>query len=159
MKINTLIVSSCCRLLMSCTIWTILAWQSFAQICATKPLQFGYLLPGQTSSVDKYDSNALCLSRERITTGTYQVTISLPSSLVNGGSTLPVTFAPDDAVFWYFRGFWIGPIEHNPADTFTTQNSTRDIVVRLGGTVDVPAGAQAGQYTGQIVITMTRTGS
>ncbi len=150
---------TCLKPFLPYTILLLLSAQSIAQSCTTKPLQFGYLVPGQTSSVDKYSSNAMCLARERIITGTYQVTISLPSTLANGVYNLPLTFAPDDAVYWYFRGTWIGPIEHNPAASFTTQNSTRDIVLRLGSTVSVPIGAQAGLYTGQIVVTLLRTGS
>jgi hypothetical protein len=150
---------TCLKSCLPYTILLLLSGQSAAQVCVTKPLQFGFLVPGQTSSVDKYSSNAMCLTRERIVTGTYRVTISLPTTLANGASNLPVTFAPDDAVYWYFRGTWIGPIEHNPAASFTTQNSTRDIVLRLGSTVSVPIGAQAGLYTGQIVVTLLRTGS
>ncbi len=131
---------------------------SYAQSCQTKPLEFGYLVPGQTKTVDKYSSEALCLIRERVATGTYQVSIALPSSLSNGANTLPLIFASDDAAYWYFRANWIGPIEHDPATTFTTQNSTRDIVVRLGATVNVPLEAPSGFYSNSIIITLNRIG-
>ncbi len=130
-----------------------------AQTCASKPLQFGLLLPDQTQNIDKYSTQALCYTSGTLSTGTYRVSISLPTSMSNGTSSIPVSFGPVDGVYWYSRISWIGPIEYDPANTFTTQNSTRNIVLRLGATVQVPTNASPGYYSGPVVITVQRIGS
>jgi len=132
---------------------------SAAQTCTPKTLQFGLLLPNQTQSIDKYSTQALCYTSGTLATGTYRVSISLPTTMSNGSSSIPVSFGPVDGVYWYNRTSWIGPIEYNPANTFTTQNSSRNIVLRLGATAQVPANASPGYYTGPVVITLQRIGS
>jgi hypothetical protein len=132
---------------------------SSAQTCATKTLQFGLLLPNQTLSIDKYSTQALCYNSGSLITGTYRVSISLPTTMSNGSSSIPVSFGTLDGVYWYNRTSWIGPIEYNPANTFTTQNSSRNIVLRLGATAQVPANASPGYYTGPVVITLQRIGT
>ena len=127
-----------------------------AQYCSTKPLEFGILLAGQTSVIDKYDAPSLCFNSGIITTGTHQVSITLPTTLNNGANSIPLSFAPDDGVYWYTRGGIIGPIVFNPASSFTTQNNTRQIALRLGGTLNVPANSQPGNYSSSIVITINR---
>jgi hypothetical protein len=132
---------------------------SQAQTCASKPLQFGLLLPNQTQSIDKYSTHALCYTSGTLITGTYRVSLNLPASMSNGASSIPVTFGPLDGVYWYNRSVWVGPTEYNPANSFTTQNSTRNIVIRLGAMVQVPTDASPGNYSGQVVITLQRIGS
>jgi hypothetical protein len=77
----------------------------------------------------------------------------------NGSTSIPVSFAPTDGAYWYFRIAWIGPTVYNPVNTFTTQNSSRNFVVRLGATMHVPPNATPGYYTGPVVITYQRIGT
>jgi hypothetical protein len=130
----------------------------YAQFCIGKPLEFGYLIPGEAKSVDKYDTNAMCFSRLRIVTGSYMISLTLPAHLSNGASTLPMSFAPNDAAYWFANTSLHGPIEHDPSVPFNTQSATRDVMLRLGGTVSVPLGSAPGNYAGTVVIIMTRTG-
>ncbi len=143
-------------LTLACTIAMTSSGVSLAQACLNKPLEFGILVPGQTKTVDKYATEAMCHYRQSLVTGTYQVSIVLPESLTNGSTSLPLTFSADDAVYWYYRAIWVGPIEHDPANVFTTQSSTRDVVVRMGATIYVPSDASSGIYSNTIIITMTR---
>ena len=130
-----------------------------AQICTTKMLQFGKLLAGQTSTVDKLDAKALCYFTGLLSTGTYQVSFTLPTSMVSGSNSIPVSFSTTDGTYSTFRASWFGPVEYNPATTFTTQSSTRYIVIRLGATVHVPQNAAPGSYVGPIVLTIKRIGT
>lgn len=151
-----------CRKTIGLLAWCIIMFihqDVVAQTCASKSLQFGILLPGQTGIVDKYSAQALCFTSGQLTTGTYRISVSLPANMSNGSTNIPLSFTSTDAAYWYFRAIWIGPTVYNPVNTITTQNSTINLIVRLGATIHVPSNASPGYYTGPVVITYQRIGT
>lgn len=116
-------------------------------------LAFGDLAPGATHAIDHNDADAGYV--HFTTNGTYSVTLIMPTVLTNAEADddLPVSFTCGTS----------NTTTAGSATEFTCADGTSgvalgrlaDVVVWLGGEVEVPVTALAGSYEGTVTVTMT----
>lgn len=121
-------------------------------------LQFGNVFPGLDKSV--LVSDLASAGRFQVTgEGVSQVALSftLPASLTSGGNALPIVFGASDAAY--------GPDAGTQSATFDPSAvSNQNLVggalyVWIAGTVQPAIGQLAGNYSADVTLTVTYTGS
>lgn len=123
-------------------------------------LQFGNVLPGFPTAVSRLDAvNAGKFGIRGANNAEVQVDLTLPASLVSGGSNLTVQFGPADGGY-ALRDRINESLPFDPTVPLVTNLSNRGrLFIWLGGTV-VPTPVQApGAYSGTIVLTAAYTGN
>lgn len=128
---------------------------SNAQACAMSPLRFGVVAPGHVYHVDKFSTDAICISSTTIT-GRHLVKIGAVTTMTNGVDTVPLTFSQTDASVRVQTTVWSSPIVFDPNTGYMTPFSTRGVEVRLGGSINVPYSISPGQYTGYVRLDIIR---
>jgi hypothetical protein len=127
-------------------------------IISTTDLNFGTtLLPGISVSIDKTSGSAGKFSLSGYANKQISISFILPSSLINGSYTMPITFSSSDAAYKITSGSYTA---FNPAVSVNANLGTdgkMDVV--LGGNI-IPAHNQpAGLYTAPVQINLFYTGS
>lgn len=132
-------------------------------VVASRPLEFGAVLPGVATTVDpRTAANAGEFELRGLRNAEFTATFTLPAALTVGPFSMPITFGPtsgcqdkdDKGSCKYF----------DPRVPFTGRIANRNaprnaFFFRLGGTVTPAAAQQPGFYSGTIVIEFAYTGN
>ncbi len=125
-------------------------------VSSAEDLDFGNdIVAGVATTVDKTASNAGKFFITGQPNREISIAFTLPSSLINGSSTMPITFSTTDAGY---------VVNGNPVSAFNPINSKNAsfgtdgaMKIVLGGTVTPSATQEAGQYTAPVTISLQYT--
>jgi len=126
-----------------------------------RDLRFGTVIAGIPSSVSWTSATAgRWFIQGRAGAEVFLDFVNLPSSLQNGGNSMPISFATDDAVYA------LGPknnnavsFDPNAGTTVRLDSRTGHLTVWIGGTVNPPQSQQPGSYIADITLEVTYTGN
>ncbi len=128
---------------------------------ALSDLDFGTVLPGVPSAIDRHDRRAALFEVRGSPDASVRIDLALPSALLSTGSaTLPISFSATDGFADFSRGRPPRGTVFDPhAPLIMTLGPNGRVYVRLGGTA-LPARPQAGgAYHATIVLTVYDLGS
>ena len=124
-------------------------------VTAKRDLDFGNdIVPGVIKTVDKAAANSGKFSLAGQPNREMSITFTLPSNLVSGENTMPITFTTTDA------GYQTGEslVGFNPAAVQNASfSATGTMDVYLGGKVTPAAGQVSGFYTAPVNISLQYT--
>ncbi|HYF38459.1 MAG TPA: DUF4402 domain-containing protein [Gemmatimonadales bacterium] len=130
--------------------------QASAQVTALRNLAFGTIVSGTTTSVSKTSVSAAqwSIAGTFLAGGTFQLT--LPTTLTGPGTAIPITFSATDGL----RNTANNPATGTTFNPSTTQTIpaaplSTTIYVWLGGSVSPPLNQAPGNYSGNVVLTVT----
>lgn len=130
-----------------------------AQLTALRPLAFGTIITGTTTTVAATDASAAAWRIRGILGVSGGITLTLPSVLtrVGGGESMPVSFCATCAVY---RINGTTPVGGTAFDPNTGVQGLyvvvlSDVYVWLGGSVSPPRTQAPGNYVGTVVLTVS----
>jgi len=132
---------------------------SRVSVLSKSDIDFGTdLIPGRSFSVDKNSVSAGSIDLAGQSGKQVSVFFGLPEALLNGKSSMPVSFADDDGIF--LRGGSSAGEVFNP-HTVNTTNFPPDgsMKINLGGSVHPAPVQSAGSYNGLITVNLQYTGN
>ena len=118
-------------------------------------LQFGDVWTGSIKTIQPTGSGAAHWFVEADQNTSITLALSVPSNLVSGGNTLPLSFA-SDAASWDHDSSSSGSTRFDPAlNADVTVSSSGQVYVWLGGSISPPLGQAAGDYSGTLTLIVT----
>ena len=118
-------------------------------------LQFGDVWTGSIKTIQPTGSGAAHWFVEADQNTSITLALSVPSNLVSGGNTLPLSFA-SDAASWDYDSSSSGSTRFDPAlNADITVSSSGQVYVWLGGSISPPLGQAAGDYSGTLTLIVT----
>lgn len=127
-------------------------------ITATRDLDFGNdIIPGIQRTVDKTDATSGKFSLAGQPNKEINVTLTLPSNLVNGGNNMSITFTSTDGGWKTPNGSMNAFDPANPVNASFASEGTMDVF--LGGKVSPTHNQAAGLYTATVSISLYYTGN
>ena len=125
-------------------------------VSSTQDLDFGNdIVAGVATTVDKEASNAGKFLLAGQPNRQISIAFTLPTSLINGSSTMPITFSTTDAGYIVNNG---SVSAFDPAVSKNASFGTNGAMeIVLGGTVTPSATQEAGQYTAPVTISLQYT--
>ena len=127
-------------------------------VLGTADLDFGNVIPGLNTTILPGDVGGGVFAIGG--SGTLEVQLdfgTLPTNLVDGGNTLPISFGPSAA--GYNTAATPGILTFDPATTMDAPLASGAMTVYVGGTVAPAASQPQGVYTGTLQLTVSYTGN
>lgn len=130
-----------------------------AQLTALRPLAFGTIIPGTTTTVAATDASAAAWRIHGVLGVSGGVTLTLPSVLTRAGGaeSMPVSFCATCAVYHVNSATPVGgtPFDPNTGVQGFYVVVLSDVYVWLGGSVSPPPNQAPGSYVGTVVLTVS----
>ena len=127
------------------------------EIITQNNLNFGDAYMGYTRTINHIDAGAAKFRiRQTVLGNPYvSVTLTLPTSLVNGSYSIPVIFGPTTTA-WSNIDLPAGRTNFNPNSPLITRlQRNKYLYIWLGGVINVPTNIITGVYSSTITITVT----
>jgi len=127
-------------------------------ITATRDLDFGdNIIPGMLRTIDKTAASSGKFSLLGQPSKQINVSLTTPSTLINGVQTLPINFTSTDGGYKTTTGSMVAFDPASPTNAVLGTDGVLDVF--LGGRVDPAHNQSPGFYTGTVNISLYYTGN
>ncbi len=128
-----------------------------AQFITIRPLTFGQIFAGQTLAIGPTQANAAYFSFSATLTIGFGIVVPTELTRVGGTEKLPINFVGSDGLYRINNNNPVGATPFNPSTgALSLALLSAPVHVWVGGSISPPVSQKPGNYSGVIVVTVTR---